>query len=420
MSENTTLPQSLQSGAERLESRIHAKTLAKLALLCSLLFLISDLLMASIAPEAAPFFSAVKQAGFLPACLLILEFLLPAAACVTLLIALTEEDWRSSVWFPVSMLLYAGLLLCMLLERITGQTAYLFVELELLLGGALLASVVVLAVLSLCKKQIDTPAAVVGVIHLLFWIGYSVFLLSGFFGAGGEHYGAIPVSRDGVVFKALSSVFASQNLQNGDFGLSGLLYLTQLFWPFLFFAALVVRATPHRSRKSALRMLVLLAMLTAMEIVLSRFLSINAWNLKIGFSFVPIVIAAILYGPIGGMCVAALGDFVGAILFPIGPYFPGFTLTALLTGLVFVLFLFKKKEKTKWYAVGVILSVLINQLVFSLLLNTYWISVLYGNPYFATLLSRIPQCAILIPVQIAMIFAIAPALRRLSGRITAS
>ena len=420
MPENMTCSQTRQPGAERLEARILAKTLAKLALLCSLLFLLSDLLLASVAPEAAAFFSAVRQAELLPACLLSLEFLLPAAACVTLLIALAEEDWRSSVWFPVSMLLYAGLLLCMLLERITGQTAYLFVELELLLGGALLASVVVLAVLSLCKKQIDTPAAVVGVIHLLFWIGYSVFLLSGFFGAGGEHYGAIPVSRDGVVFSALSSVFAAQNLRNADFGLSGLLYLTQLFWPFLFFGALVVCATPHRSRKRALRMLVLLSMLTAMEIVLSRFLSINAWNLKIGFSFVPIVIAAILYGPIGGMCVAALGDFLGAILFPIGPYFPGFTLTALLTGLVFGLFLSEKRKKAKWYAVGIILSVLINQLIFSLLLNTYWISVLYGNPYFATFLSRIPQCAILMPVQIAMIFAIAPALRRISGRITAS
>ena len=420
MPENTNCSQTQSLSTERLESRIHAKILAKLALLCSLLFLFSDLLLASIAPEAAAFFSAVKQAGFLPACLLILEFLLPAAACVALLIALTEEDWRSSVWFPVSMLLYAGLLLCMLLERITGQIAYLFVELELLVGGALLASVVALAVLSLCKKKIETISAVVGVIHLLFWIGYSVLLLSGFFVAGGERYGAIPVSRDGVVFTALSSVFASQNLQNGDFGLSGLLYLTQLFWPFLFFAALVVRATPHRSGKSALRMLVVLAMLTAMEIVLSRFLSINAWNLKIGFSFVPIVIAAILYGPIGGMCVAALGDFLGAILFPIGPYFPGFTLTALLTGLVFGIFLFKKEKITKWYAVGVILSVLINQLILSLLLNTYWISVLYGNPYFATLLSRIPQCAILIPVQIAMTFAIVPALRRIAGRITAS
>ena len=70
MPENTNCSQTQSLSTERLESRIHAKILAKLALLCSLLFLFSDLLLASIAPEAAAFFSAVKQAGFLPACLL--------------------------------------------------------------------------------------------------------------------------------------------------------------------------------------------------------------------------------------------------------------------------------------------------------------------------------------------------------------
>ena len=91
------------------------------------------------------------------------------------------------------------------------------------------------------------------------------------------------------------------------------------------------------------RVLTTLALLTALEIVLSRFLSINAWNTKIGFSFVPIVAAAILYGPAAAGIVGALGDFIGAILFPIGAYFPGFTLTAFLTGCVFGLFLHRKE-----------------------------------------------------------------------------
>ena len=80
------------------------------------------------------------------------------------------------------------------------------------------------------------------------------------------------------------------------------------------------------------RTLVTMGLLLALEIVLSRFLSINAWNIKIGFNFVPVAVAALLYGPLGGAIVAAMGDFLGAILFPIGPYFPGFTFTAFLTG----------------------------------------------------------------------------------------
>jgi len=95
------------------------------------------------------------------------------------------------------------------------------------------------------------------------------------------------------------------------------------------------------------RTLVTLAILVAMEIVLSRFLSISAWNTKIGFSFIPVAVAAMLYGPVAGGMVGALGDFVGAVLFPIGAYFPGFTLTNILVGLTCGLFL--RHRKPVWW-----------------------------------------------------------------------
>lgn len=85
-------------------------------------------------------------------------------------------------------------------------------------------------------------------------------------------------------------------------------------------------------KKLDLKAMVTCAALIAAAIVLSRFLSINAWNLKIGFTFVPVFIAAYLYGPIGGAVVGGIADFIGAILFPIGAYFPGFTLTCVITG----------------------------------------------------------------------------------------
>lgn len=164
-------------------------------------------------------------------------------------------------------------------------------------------------------------------------------------------------------------------------------------------------------KKFNTRMLVTMALLVAIEIVLSRFLSINAWNLKIGFSFIPIVIAAYLYGPICAGIVAAMGDFLGAILFPIGPYFPGFTLTAFLTGVVFGLFLYQKNTMGRAF-----LAVLINQLLLSLLLNTFWISFLYDMPFTATFMTRILQCAILFPLQALITRALAPAMKQI-GRI---
>ena len=160
------------------------------------------------------------------------------------------------------------------------------------------------------------------------------------------------------------------------------------------------------------KMLVVLALLIAMEIVLNRFLSINAWNIKIGFSFVPIVIAAILFGPIHAAVVAGVGDFIGALLFPIDAYFPGFTFTAVLMGLVWGLFLHKKQSLA-----NTVISVGINQLLLGLFLNTYWISVLYGSPYWPLFDTRILQAGVLLLVQVIVITAMGEAVPRLKKHI---
>ena len=158
--------------------------------------------------------------------------------------------------------------------------------------------------------------------------------------------------------------------------------------------------------KFTTRTLTTFAMLIAIEVILSRFLSINAWNIKIGFGFVPVVIAAILYGPLAGGIVGALSDFIGAVLFPIGTYFPGFTLTSFLMGLVFGLFLYKKQGWLQGIA-----AVGINQFVLSLFLNTLWISILYGSPYGQLLAARVVQCVILTAGQVIGIRVVSRALR---------
>ena len=149
------------------------------------------------------------------------------------------------------------------------------------------------------------------------------------------------------------------------------------------------------------KLLPMMGVLIAIEIVLSRFLSINAWNLRIGFSFVPIAIAGMLLGPLSAGIVAAVADVLGAILFPTGPFFPGFTLTAFLTGVIWGIFLYRKQTPLR-----ILFAVLINQLILSFLLNSLWISVLYGSPFMPLLATRIIQTAILIPVQFIVIGAL--------------
>ncbi len=160
--------------------------------------------------------------------------------------------------------------------------------------------------------------------------------------------------------------------------------------------------------------LVILGVLIAMEVVLSRFVSISTWNIKIGFAFIPVAAAAILMGPVEAAVCGGLADFLGATLFPIGTYFPGFTVTAGLTGFVFGLFFHREQTPAR-----VIPAVLINQFILGLLINSYWISLLYGSPYKALLATRIVQSLILTVVQTAGILVLGKLLQRIKPSLPA-
>ena len=155
------------------------------------------------------------------------------------------------------------------------------------------------------------------------------------------------------------------------------------------------------SKRFNVKSVAILGILVAAEIILARF-SIHTWNLKIGFSFVPIVIAAVLYGPVAGGMVAAIGDVISAFLFPVGAYFPGFTLTAFLAGVLYGLFL---KKKASFF--NVLFCVLIIQGIISQFINTFFISYLYGSPYWPLFVTRIAQTAALGLVQLVCIYLIA-------------
>ena len=150
--------------------------------------------------------------------------------------------------------------------------------------------------------------------------------------------------------------------------------------------------------KDKLFILTCLALLTAMQIILARYLAIPvSESMRFTTSFIPVVIAARRFGVVGGMAVYGIGDFLGAIIFPAGgAYFPGFTVTAVVAGLIYGLFLSKKSG-----IVRIVLSVLLSQLICTLGMNSYWLSMLMGSSYSAIFLSRISQALIMSVLQIA-------------------
>lgn len=152
-------------------------------------------------------------------------------------------------------------------------------------------------------------------------------------------------------------------------------------------------------KKSATSRLVIMAFLIAMEIILTRFCSINTPILRIGFGFLPVAMMGIMFGPVWAAAGYAIGDLLGMLIFPSGAYFPGFTLTAFLTGLVFGLFLHNREITWK----RVLPASLIIILGCNLLLDTLWLSILMGDGFIALLPTRIFKCAVMLPIHLILI-----------------
>lgn len=161
------------------------------------------------------------------------------------------------------------------------------------------------------------------------------------------------------------------------------------------------------------------AMLTALYVVINRFLSISFSGIKIGFSVVAPIMAGTLYGPLSGALVYGLGDLIGALLVPQGTFHPGFTICAAAMGFLWGLFLCPEsfiqrrllKDRKSFYfqILTVLIPAIVNSLVFGLLLNSLWVSQLYGSKtYLGWLLYRLPQYAVMIPVDCVLGFAFQP------------
>ncbi len=130
-------------------------------------------------------------------------------------------------------------------------------------------------------------------------------------------------------------------------------------------------------------------MLIAIQIVLSRFLSIQTPFIKIGFGILPIAIAARYLGIAAAPIVGGTADLIGAILFPFGAYSPGFTLTEIIRGLILWAFLRKEPNVLK-----VFLGVLISEICCSVLLNSFWLYFYFDLAFLSIVPARLVESLI--------------------------
>lgn len=161
--------------------------------------------------------------------------------------------------------------------------------------------------------------------------------------------------------------------------------------------------------------IILAALLIALSMVLTRFLSANLPisgnnSIRLSIGFFPIMLAGIILGPFYGMAVGAAADLLGYFVNSSGgAYFPPITLTSALVGLVAYLVYRLALKWPEW--LRLLLCVAVTQIICSMLLQTLWLSMLYGDAYFVLFPLRALAALILIPVNFIIVRSVIAALR---------
>ena len=143
--------------------------------------------------------------------------------------------------------------------------------------------------------------------------------------------------------------------------------------------------------KNSVRTLTMLALLVAMSIVFSRVLSISTGFVRFNLGSLPVLLAALLFGPGAGFAVGAVADMIGGVLagYAINPLI---TLGAGAIGLVAGL----AWQKLPGLRTGLRLqiSILAGHLVGSVVINSLALHLFYGYQW-ALLVARIPNALVL-------------------------
>ena len=152
------------------------------------------------------------------------------------------------------------------------------------------------------------------------------------------------------------------------------------------------------------KILTFLALMLAIQLILEKFLvlifpAFSPISSKLGLGFLPIAIASAVAGPWLGGLMAGIGDFLGFFIASGGyAYFPGWTLSSAVKGIIYGLLLYKKPKTVTRIAIAELLQIV----VVHLFLEPLWLGVTAGVPFYTYTVLRITN----IPVVLAWLVRI--------------
>ena len=120
-------------------------------------------------------------------------------------------------------------------------------------------------------------------------------------------------------------------------------------------------------------------------------------SLKIYFSFLAVSLGCMCYGPCVGMMAGAIIDSVGFLLSSYGePYFPGYLISAVLSGLIYGVMLYRQQPTLP----RVIITRLIINYGSNVLLGSVWKAMLYGKGYLYYFTSGLVKNTTMLPIEV--------------------
>ena len=156
------------------------------------------------------------------------------------------------------------------------------------------------------------------------------------------------------------------------------------------------------------------ALLLALAVILGFFKIPISDVAEIRLQFLPVACAGMLFGPAVGGITGGLTDVLAFLVKPTGPYFPGFTITGIIQGVLYGLILYKKTPSLK----RIFIAVLLDSLIIGLILNTVCLAILYGQAVYAVFTARIIKTLIMIPINLLLLTAVLKGVRIIDKRIS--
>ena len=158
--------------------------------------------------------------------------------------------------------------------------------------------------------------------------------------------------------------------------------------------------------------LVFLGLMAALNVVLGRFSIQLSSEVRLSvLGFLPMAMAGMLLGPAYGALTGAIGDTLNFLLFThvYGPYFPGYTITAALSGLWYGIVLHKKQ--LTW--LRAVLSIVPVILLGEMLLNSVWVYIMYYKTFWVKLPMRLVTNVIEMPVKTLLLMGMGRLIARM-------